>query len=173
MQRCSLYHVHKVHYGRTDRRTHTHMQGTTPALLYPHRNALRRDKKCTSILKYNKYLYIKLLLHSFTDFKFKGDNSHYLCHSNGASILLYYYITIICKHAKALLLISILIPFQNLTCFGVSSASCSHVWIQSKTNTRMLWRSLFWPSFLYRAQVGNIGPLWPLVLFFELTIKCW
>ena len=31
--------------GRTDRRTHTHTHGTTAALLYPHRNALRGDNK--------------------------------------------------------------------------------------------------------------------------------
>ena len=39
MQRCSLYRVHKIH-ARTEPRT----DGTTAALLYPHRNALRGDK---------------------------------------------------------------------------------------------------------------------------------
>ena len=36
MQRFSLYRVHKVL---------ARMDGTTAALLYPHRNALRGDKK--------------------------------------------------------------------------------------------------------------------------------
>ena len=31
--------------GRTDRRTHARTHGTTAALLYPHRNALRGDNK--------------------------------------------------------------------------------------------------------------------------------
>ena len=39
MQRFSLYRVHKV-LARTEGRT----DGTTEALLYPHRNALRGDK---------------------------------------------------------------------------------------------------------------------------------
>ena len=38
MQRFSLYRVHKV-LARTEGRT----DGTTEALLYPHRNALRGD----------------------------------------------------------------------------------------------------------------------------------
>ena len=41
MQRFSLYRVHKV-LARTEGRT----DGTTAALLYPHRNALRGDNKC-------------------------------------------------------------------------------------------------------------------------------
>ena len=40
MQRFSLYRVHKV-LARTEGRT----DGTTEALLYPHRNALRGDEK--------------------------------------------------------------------------------------------------------------------------------
>ena len=40
MQRFSLYRVHKV-LARTEGRT----DGTTAALLYPHRNALRGDNK--------------------------------------------------------------------------------------------------------------------------------
>ena len=43
MQRCS-YRVHKV-LAPTDGTTHTRTHGTTAALLYPHRNALHRDKK--------------------------------------------------------------------------------------------------------------------------------
>ena len=39
-----MYRVHKVH-GRTDRRTEPRTHRTTAALLYPHRNALRRDNK--------------------------------------------------------------------------------------------------------------------------------
>ena len=42
MQRFSLYRVHKV-YPRTDGTTHARTHGTTAALLYPHRNALRGD----------------------------------------------------------------------------------------------------------------------------------
>ena len=44
MQRFSLYRVHKVH-ARTHGRTHRHTHGTTAALLYPHRNALRGDNQ--------------------------------------------------------------------------------------------------------------------------------
>ena len=35
--------------GRTDRRTHARTHGTTAALLYPHRNALRGDKNSNFI----------------------------------------------------------------------------------------------------------------------------
>ena len=38
----SLYRVHKVH-ARTEPQTDGLMDGTTAALLYPHRNALRGD----------------------------------------------------------------------------------------------------------------------------------
>ena len=49
MQWCSLYRVHKV-LAQTDGTTHTRTQGTKAALLYPHRNALRGDKKLFSRL---------------------------------------------------------------------------------------------------------------------------
>ena len=41
--------------GRTDGRTHARTHGTTAALLYPHRNALRGEKKLsiTNILIFN------------------------------------------------------------------------------------------------------------------------
>ena len=42
MQRFSLYRVHNV-LARTDGRTEPRTDGTTAALLYPHRNALRED----------------------------------------------------------------------------------------------------------------------------------
>ena len=41
-QQCSLYRVHKVS-ARTDGRNHARTDGTTEALLYPHRNALHGD----------------------------------------------------------------------------------------------------------------------------------
>ena len=44
MQRFSLYRVHKV-LTLTEGRKHTLTDGTTEALLYPHRNALRGDNK--------------------------------------------------------------------------------------------------------------------------------
>ena len=50
MQRFSLYRVHKV-LARTEGRT----DGTTAALLYPHRNALRGDKKETSSKMYTPH----------------------------------------------------------------------------------------------------------------------
>ena len=50
MKRCSLYRVHKVH-ARTDAQTDGHTHGTTEALLYTHRNALRGDKNAISSVK--------------------------------------------------------------------------------------------------------------------------
>ena len=52
MQGFSLYRVHKV-LARTDGRTEPRIHGTTAALLYPHRNALRGDKnKIQNSLRY-------------------------------------------------------------------------------------------------------------------------
>ena len=42
VQKCSLYRIHKVH-ARTEPRTDGLTDGTTAALLYPQRNALRGD----------------------------------------------------------------------------------------------------------------------------------
>ena len=71
MQRFSLYRVHKV-YPRTDGTTHARTHGTTAALLYPHRNALRGDKNKScrklEIIKCENYhdrIYIRLLSVSF------------------------------------------------------------------------------------------------------------
>ena len=62
MQRFSLYRVHKVH-GRTEPRTRTH--GTTAALLYPHRNALRGDNNQIIIYRKLGIFHVGLI---FTEF---------------------------------------------------------------------------------------------------------
>ena len=61
MQRFSLYRAHKV-YPRTDGTTHARTHGTTAALLYPHRNALRGDNnmRIVSISSLDTFLLWKL-----------------------------------------------------------------------------------------------------------------